>query len=83
MVMEVDEPFVKKKSAKKNGNVNSRLTTTGITMVAANFLEIAASNVEKWKFVMKPIAKTAGVERNAEFGKSNIEKGKVVWIILR
>ncbi|KAI5403604.1 hypothetical protein KIW84_050964 [Lathyrus oleraceus] len=43
-VMEVDEPSVKKKSAKKNGNVNSRLTTTGITMVAAKNLEIAASN---------------------------------------
>lgn len=41
-------------------------------------MEIAASNVEKGKTVMKPIAKTVWTDRTAEFGKSNIEKGELI-----
>lgn len=78
MVMEVAEPFVKKKSAKKTGNVNARLTKTANTVVAVKNVEIAASNMEKGKTVMKPIAKIIVAAKNAEIAKSNIEKGKAI-----
>lgn len=41
-------------------------------------MEIATSNMEKGKDDMKPIAKIVGDDRNTEFGKSNIKKGKIV-----
>lgn len=78
MVMEVVEPSAKKKYAKQNRNLNSRLSTTRNTKVAIKKVETTTSNVEKGKAVMKPIAKIVGADITVEFGKSNFEKEKAV-----
>lgn len=76
--MEVVEPSAKKKYAKQNRNLNSRLSTTRNTKVAIKKVETTTSNVEKGKAVMKPIAKIVGADITVEFGKSNFEKEKAV-----